>query len=85
MKRTLTAFVLGGLLGLPAGAFLWYAFSPLLFDEVVQETLTTAQVIAEFGSIGAGGNVMLDFGDGNVITLVGVTSTAGLAAGLEIF
>ena len=46
MKRTLTAFVLGGLLGLPAGAFLWYAFSPLLFDDVVQETLTAAQVVA---------------------------------------
>lgn len=43
--RTFLAFVLGGLLGLPAGAFLWYAFSPLLFDEVVTETLTEATVV----------------------------------------
>ncbi len=46
MRGKFFAFVLGGLLGLPAGAFLWYAFSPLLFDEVVAEQLTTAQVVS---------------------------------------
>jgi hypothetical protein len=46
MRSTLIAFILGGLLGLPAGAFLWYAFSPLLFDEVVAETLSEAEVVA---------------------------------------
>ena len=40
------AFFLGLFLGLPAGAFLWYAFSPLLFDQVVSETLTEARVVA---------------------------------------
>lgn len=40
------AFIIGLILGLPAGAFLWYAFSPLLFDEVVSETLTEARVVA---------------------------------------
>ena len=46
MRRTILAFVLGGLLGLPAGAFLWYAFSPLLYDDVVAETLAAAQPVA---------------------------------------
>lgn len=41
------AFLLGLILGLPAGAFLWYAFSPLLFDQVVSERLTEARVVAE--------------------------------------
>ncbi|MCV6593562.1 MAG: hypothetical protein OIF48_11455, partial [Silicimonas sp.] len=44
--RWLLTFAFGFLFGLPAGAFLWYAFSPLLFDEVVTETLTEAQVVA---------------------------------------
>lgn len=46
MRRTIIAFVLGGLLGLPTGAFLWYAFSPLLFDTVVSETLAEARPLA---------------------------------------
>lgn len=46
MRGTIIGFILGGLLGLPAGAFLWYAFSPLLFDDVVEETLTEATVVA---------------------------------------
>ncbi|MEL7026275.1 MAG: DM13 domain-containing protein [Pseudomonadota bacterium] len=46
MRGTIIGFVIGGLLGLPAGAFLWYAFSPLLFDDVVEETLAEAQVLA---------------------------------------
>ena len=47
MRGKIIAFILGGLLGLPAGAFFWYAFSPLLFDEVVSERLTAAKVIAK--------------------------------------
>ena len=46
MKKTLAIFIAGALVGAPAGAFMWYAFSPLLFDEVVVETLTEAQVVA---------------------------------------
>lgn len=46
MFRTLKVFVFGFILGAPVGAFLWYAFSPLLFDEVVAETLAEAQVVA---------------------------------------
>ncbi len=46
MFRTLKVFVFGFIIGAPVGAFMWYAFSPLLFDEVVTETLTEAQVIA---------------------------------------
>ena len=44
--RTIKVFLFGLILGLPIGAFLWYAFSPLLFDDVVAETLTEAQVVA---------------------------------------
>lgn len=46
MRGKFIAFILGGLLGLPVGAFLWYAFSPLLFDEVVTETLAEARPVA---------------------------------------
>lgn len=46
MFRTLKIFVFGMIVGAPVGAFLWYAFSPLLFDEVVAETLVDAQVVA---------------------------------------
>ena len=45
MRRTILAFVAGGLLGLPVGAFLWYAFSPLLYDTVVTETLAEARPV----------------------------------------
>lgn len=44
--RTLRHIIFGFVLGLPVGAFLWYAFSPLLFDEVVSETLAEAQVVS---------------------------------------
>lgn len=47
MRGKIFAFILGGLAGLPVGAFLWYAFSPLLFDEVVSEKLVQAEVIAQ--------------------------------------
>ena len=46
MKKSLAICIAGALVGAPAGAFMWYAFSPLLFDEVVVETLTEAQVVA---------------------------------------
>lgn len=46
MFRTLRIFFFGFMVGAPVGAFLWYAFSPLLFDEVVTETLTEAQVVS---------------------------------------
>lgn len=46
MKNGIIGFILGGLIGLPVGAFLWYAFSPLLFDEVVSERLAEAEIIA---------------------------------------
>ena len=46
MFRTFRIFAFGVIVGLPAGAFLWYAFSPLLFDEVVTETLAEAEVVA---------------------------------------
>ncbi|MGI9394949.1 MAG: DM13 domain-containing protein [Boseongicola sp.] len=46
MRGKIVALIVGGLMGLPVGAFLWYAFSPLLFDEVVTEALTEAQVVA---------------------------------------
>ncbi|MGI9390465.1 MAG: DM13 domain-containing protein [Boseongicola sp.] len=46
MRGKIVALIVGGLMGLPVGAFLWYAFSPLLFDEVVAETLAEAQIVA---------------------------------------
>lgn len=44
--RWLRTFVFGFLVGAPLGAFLWYAFSPLLFDDVVAEALTEAEIVA---------------------------------------
>lgn len=44
--RTIRIFLVGFVLGVPAGAFLWYAFSPLLFDDIVAESLTEAEVVA---------------------------------------
>ena len=48
-------------------------------------TLTEAEMIAEFGSFDASGNLVLTFEGGHSLTLTGVTTTAGLEAGLEIF
>ena len=45
MKQLLAGFMVGVLLGAPGGAFLWYAFSPLFFDDVVTETLAEADVM----------------------------------------
>ena len=46
MLRSIVIFLAGAIIGAPVGAFLWYAFSPLLFDEVVAENLTEAQTVA---------------------------------------
>ncbi len=45
--RSVLIFLAGMVFGAPAGAFLWYAFSPLLFDDVVSETLSEAMVISQ--------------------------------------
>ena len=45
--------------------------------------MTEAQVIAEFATV-TGGSVVFDFGGGMVLTLTGLTSTAGLAAGIDV-
>lgn len=47
MRGKLIAFILGLAIGAPAGAFLWYAFSPLLFDRVVNEALTEARALGQ--------------------------------------
>lgn len=47
MFRTLKIFIFGFIVGAPVGAFLWYAFSPLLFDQVVEEQLTEAEVVLQ--------------------------------------
>lgn len=44
--RLLTIALPSFLIGAAVGAFGWYAFSPLLFDDVVSEQLTTAAVIS---------------------------------------
>ncbi len=44
---------------------------------------TAAEVLTEFSSV-VGGNLVLNFGLGEVLTLTGVGSTAGLAAVIEI-
>ena len=45
--------------------------------------LTTAQVVASFAHVAAAG-VSLDFGGGDVLTLAGLTTTAGLAGLIDI-
>ena len=46
--------------------------------------ITAAEVLTEFSSV-VGGNLVLNFGTGEVLTLTGVSSTAGLAGVIEIF
>ena len=45
--------------------------------------MTEAEVIAEFAIV-SGSSVVFDFGGGMVLTLTGLTSTLGLAAGIEL-
>lgn len=45
--------------------------------------LTTTQVLSEFGIV-TGGNLVLDFGGGDIVTLNGITNTAGMASLIEI-
>jgi hypothetical protein len=40
--------------------------------------------VAQFAEV-VSGNVVFDFEDGNTITLLGVTTTAGLADAIEFF
>lgn len=46
--------------------------------------LSASQVISTFGSL-SGGDAVLDFGGGNVLTLASVTSFSGLASEIDIF
>lgn len=45
--------------------------------------MTAAEVVADFATVSSG-NVVFDFGGGMVLTLTGLTSTQGLAAGIEL-
>ena len=49
-----------------------------------QGRLTAAQVVTRLAEVERG-NVVLDFGGGDVLTLAGVTSLRGLAAAIDIF
>ena len=73
MFRTLKIFISGLFVGAPLGAFLWYAFSPLLFDQVVEEQLAEAAVIsqgkfrnADRAHEGAGNAVIKTFPNGTL-------------------
>ena len=73
MFRTIKIFLFGFILGAPVGAFLWYAFSPLLFDEVVEEQLAEAEVIAQGtfrdadrSHMGSGNAVVMTFPNGSL-------------------
>jgi hypothetical protein len=73
MFRTIKVFLFGFVIGAPVGAFLWYAFSPLLFDEVVEEQLAEAEVIvqgtfrdADRSHKGTGNAVVMTFPDGSL-------------------
>lgn len=55
----------------------------VLHDDLWTGTLRADQVVSSFASTTANG-VVFNFGDGDTLTLEGVTSTAGLAALIEI-
>ncbi len=55
-----------------------------LSSGLVEGLTSGADVLAEYASV-VGGNVVLDFGDGNSITLQGVNSLAGLDTRIDIF
>ncbi len=46
--------------------------------------LTAAQVVAQFGSINLAGNAELDFGGGDVVELIGLTTLTGLESAIDI-
>ncbi len=48
------------------------------------QTLTDAQVVRQFAHLG-NNEVLLTFAGGEQIHLAGVTTLAGLAAGIEVF
>jgi Ca2+-binding RTX toxin-like protein len=56
----------------------------LINDSLWTGRLTAAQVVAKFASVVAG-DVVFDFGGGEVIVLGGVTTLTGLARAIEIF
>ncbi len=58
----------------------------LKLDDAIWDNLpkTTAQIVSEYASV-SGGTVIFNFGANEVITLNGLTSTAGLAALIDIF
>ena len=70
MLRSFLTFVAGGVVGLPVGAFLWYAFSPLLFDDVVEERLTEAVVVVE-GAFRDADRAHKGAGDAKIVALPG--------------
>ncbi|MDZ4311856.1 MAG: calcium-binding protein [Cypionkella sp.] len=55
----------------------------MLSQTLWAETLTASQVVSRYAHVVAG-NVALDFGNGDVFILVGMTSTAGLAGWIDI-
>ncbi len=55
-----------------------------LNDDLWTGTLSAAQVVAQFAGV-SGADVVFDFGDGDIITLRGVDSTAGLAAIIDMW
>ncbi len=46
--------------------------------------LTAAQVVSQFGSINLAGNAELDFGGGDVVELIGLTTLTGLESAIDI-
>ena len=57
----------------------------LLFDDALWEgrVLNESQVVAQFGRVIAG-NVVFDFGAGDVVTLTGIRSLSGIASMIDI-
>ena len=61
------------------------AFEKLIFDDELWGgvTLTKAQIVAQHATVVLG-SVVFNFGDGDVVTLTGVSSTTGLSSLIEI-
>jgi serralysin len=56
----------------------------LINDDLWVGSLSTAQIVARYASVTSAG-VVFNFGDGDMLTLAGVTSTAGLAGAILIW